>query len=101
MTKKICFTLVFLIFSFTSYAQNLTLKVNYKNPPSCSPSFNSSCNKNPSFFSNDKPLILAVTCMKKGEKVSGMNKICYYDCLGSGAAITISSTSLCPLTIRR
>ena len=43
----------------------------------------------------------AVTCFKKGEQISGMNKICYYDCMGSTAAITISSVSLCPLTIER
>ena len=34
---------------------------------------------------------LAAICFKTGEKTSGMNKICYYDCLGSEAAITISS----------
>jgi hypothetical protein len=28
-----------------------------------------------------------------------MNKICFYDHLGSEVAITISATSLCPLTI--
>ena len=43
----------------------------------------------------------AVTCFGKGEQISGMNKICYYDCLGSAAAITISATSLCPLTIQQ
>ena len=42
---------------------------------------------------------LAVTCFKTGETISGMNKICYYDCLGSAAAITISAVDLCPLTI--
>ena len=41
------------------------------------------------------------TCFKTGEETSGTNKICYYDCLGSAAAITISSVSLCPLTINR
>ena len=41
----------------------------------------------------------AVTCFFKYEVTSGFNKICYYDCLGSLHAITISSTSLCPLTI--
>lgn len=35
----------------------------------------------------------------KGERVSGMNKICYYDHLGSDVAITVSSVALCPLTI--
>lgn len=42
---------------------------------------------------------VAVTCFKSGERVSGMNKICYYSCLGSTYAITISSVELCPLTV--
>lgn len=42
-----------------------------------------------------------VTCFKTGERTSGVNKICFYDCLGSEAAITISSVELCPLTIER
>jgi hypothetical protein len=33
--------------------------------------------------------------------VSGMNKVCRYDCLGSPAETTISSVSLCPLTVNR
>jgi hypothetical protein len=44
---------------------------------------------------------LAVMCFKTGEQSAGMNKICYYDCLGSPAAITISAVQLCPLTIQR
>ncbi len=40
----------------------------------------------------------AATGFLKGEKISGMNKICYYDCLGGEAAITIKSTELCPST---
>jgi hypothetical protein len=40
-------------------------------------------------------------CTKSGEQVSGMNKICFYDCLGSTVAINISSTALCPLSINR
>ena len=44
--------------------------------------------------------LAAVTCFKTGERTSGMNKICYYDCLGNEAAITIRSTELCPLSIR-
>lgn len=47
------------------------------------------------------PQAYAATCFKKGEYVSGMNKICIYDCLGSEAAITISSVALCPLSINR
>jgi hypothetical protein len=45
--------------------------------------------------------VAAVMCFKSGEQSSGMNKICYYDCLGSPAAITIGATQLCPLTIKR
>jgi hypothetical protein len=43
---------------------------------------------------------LSVTCFKRGEYVSGFNKVCSYDCLGSMAATTISSTALCPLTMK-
>jgi hypothetical protein len=42
---------------------------------------------------------LAATCFNSGEQISGMNKICFYNCLGSGAAITIGATELCPLSI--
>lgn len=42
---------------------------------------------------------MAVMCFKTGERQSGMNKICYYDCLGSAAAITIGAVELCPLSI--
>ena len=48
-----------------------------------------------------KPMRVAVICFKTGERISGMNKICYYNCLGSEAAITISSVELCPLSIDR
>ncbi len=44
---------------------------------------------------------LAVTCFITGEQISGLNKICYYDCVGSAYAITIRAAALCPLTIRR
>lgn len=33
----------------------------------------------------------------KSESISGINKICFYDRLGSGYAITIKATQLCPL----
>ena len=45
--------------------------------------------------------IAATTCFGTGEQTSGMNKICFYDCLGSAFAITIGATQLCPLTIKR
>ncbi len=40
------------------------------------------------------------TAFKVGEKTSGMTKVCYYDYLGSEYTKTISSVSLCPLTIK-
>lgn len=43
---------------------------------------------------------IAATCFKTGERTSGMNKICYYDCLGSTYAITVGAVELCPLSIR-
>tara|TARA_Y100000590_G_C15163911_1_gene804679 strand:+ start:197 stop:466 length:270 start_codon:yes stop_codon:yes gene_type:complete len=36
---------------------------------------------------------------KTGERISGFNKICFYNKLGSTYTINIPSTSLCPLTI--
>lgn len=42
---------------------------------------------------------IAAMCFKSGEQSSGMHKICYYNCLGDTVAITISSVSLCPLSI--
>jgi hypothetical protein len=44
-------------------------------------------------------LELAVSCFYRGEQASGMNEICYYDCLGSAYAITVRAVDLCPLTI--
>ncbi len=40
------------------------------------------------------------TAFLKGERVSGMNKICYYDDLGSTLAITVSAYEICPMFIR-
>lgn len=55
----------------------------------------------PPKMSKDPAVQRVATCFGNGETSSGMNKICYYDCLGSPAAITIPITSLCPLTIQR
>jgi len=44
---------------------------------------------------------VATLCFFKSEETSGMNKICYYDCLGSLTAITIGAVQLCPLSINR
>lgn len=46
-----------------------------------------------------KPFKVAMFCIKSGEQISGMNKICYYNCAGSEAAITVKSYELCPLNI--
>ncbi len=50
---------------------------------------------------NGKPWQMAAACFLSGEQTSGMNKICYYDCMGSTVAITIGATALCPLSINR
>jgi hypothetical protein len=42
---------------------------------------------------------VALLCFYEYEQVSGLNKICYYNCAGSTAAITIQSYQLCPLNI--
>lgn len=34
----------------------------------------------------------------KGEQTSGLNKICYYDVIGSTFTLNIKSYELCPLT---
>ncbi len=41
------------------------------------------------------------TCFFKRESTSGMNKICYYDCLGSLTAVTQAAVSLCQQSITR
>ena len=41
----------------------------------------------------------ASTCFLSGSRVSGLNRICYYECVSGTAAITISSVELCPLSI--
>ena len=40
----------------------------------------------------------AATGFLKGERVSGMNKICYYDVLGSTYTLNIGMVELCPLS---
>jgi hypothetical protein len=44
---------------------------------------------------------VAVVCFKTGEQISGINKICYYNCMGSAAAITISVAQVCPISIQQ
>ncbi len=40
-------------------------------------------------------------CWYQSEEVTGLNKICYYSCPSGGAAITLKSYQLCPLSISR
>ena len=40
----------------------------------------------------------ATTGYLKSEEVSGMNKVCYYDVLGSIYTLNIKSYALCPLS---
>ena len=40
----------------------------------------------------------AATGFLTGEKQSGMNKICYYDVLGSTYTLNVSAVELCPLS---
>ena len=40
-----------------------------------------------------------IQCFKSGERISGTNKICSYNCMGSEVVQNISSTSICALSI--
>ena len=42
-----------------------------------------------------------MTCLNTGEQVSGLNKLCYYDCLDALAVVAIASTELCPRALDR
>jgi len=55
----------------------------------------------PSAFKATPNPAYAVMCFLSGERVSGLYKICYYNCLGSTVAITVKAHQLCPLTINR
>ena len=44
---------------------------------------------------------IAIVCFFDSETTSGMNKICYYNCLGSLAAITLGFAEICPMSINR
>ncbi len=38
-------------------------------------------------------------CFLIGEIISGMNRKCYYDCVGGNVTITIAAVDSCPVTI--
>ena len=83
------FSVSLLSFSANSFEKNNIIKINY----------NQTVIKEFKNFSSNPNIQKVATCFFKGERTSGMNKICYYDCMGSEAAITISNVSLCPLSI--
>ena len=43
----------------------------------------------------------ATLCFYTGERTSGTNKLCSYDCAGSEAVITLKAYEVCPTTINR
>ena len=49
----------------------------------------------------DRQPQIAMVCFYDSETTSGMNKICYYNCLGSLAAVTLGFTEICPMSIDR
>lgn len=55
----------------------------------------------PSEHGTGRPMQLALLCLLTGQQVSGQNKICYYNCVGSVAAITVKAYELCPPQIQR
>jgi hypothetical protein len=48
-----------------------------------------------------RQLQIAMVCVYDSETTSGMNKICYYDCVRSLAAITLGFVEKCPMSIDR
>lgn len=44
------------------------------------------------------PQLAIPACFYNSEVISGLNKICYYDCISGTRAITIDATDLCPLS---
>ena len=39
-------------------------------------------------------------CFNSGSQVSGMNRICFYNCVTGTVAITIGAVELCPMSIK-
>ena len=43
----------------------------------------------------------SLSCFKTSERVSGTNKICSYNCMGSEVTRNIRSTQICPMSIKK
>jgi len=97
--KYLTIIIALTIFNFSVNAKDIFTNVKYQGNVWCEGGNNPKCSI-PKQSGKDG-IQVAVVCFAKGERVSGMNKICYYDCLGSEAAITIKSYQLCPLQINR
>jgi len=41
------------------------------------------------------------TCFSRGERIDGLNKMCFYDCISGRMATTIGAAQLCPISITR
>jgi hypothetical protein len=52
-------------------------------------------------FASTVAVMATELCFSKGEKVDGLNKICFYSCPSGEAAITVKNYQLCPLQIKR
>ncbi len=97
--RKLLYGLVLIFFTFSANATDLLKNVVYQNKGWCAELSSTNC-VTPKQSTKQNTQV-AVTCFSQGERISGMNKICYYDCLGSEVAITISAVALCPLSIQR
>ena len=42
----------------------------------------------------------SMSCFKIGERVSGTNKVCSYNCMGSEVTKNVRSTQICPISIK-
>lgn len=51
-------------------------------------------------ISRTVPTQRAGSCMKSGERTTGMSKQCIYDCAGTTKVETVGAAQLCPLTTR-
>ena len=49
----------------------------------------------------DRPIRLAQRCALQSERVSGMNRVCYYDCGGVSVATSTLASYSCPYWIDR
>jgi len=47
------------------------------------------------------PTSNGISCHYTRDVISGMNKICYYNCVGSAHAVTVGAANICPLTTTR